>query len=72
MRSVYFLAQMHLLDVSLTWLLSGAIFSSLMIYGQGALPVSICKQPSWGQGGVCAGPGVSQGGGVLLPALPGV
>lgn len=29
MHSVYFCVQMHLLDVSLTWLLSAAIFSNL-------------------------------------------
>jgi len=62
---------MHLLDVSLTWLLSDAIFSSLMIYGQGALPVSVCKQPGLGLGaGFCRAWGV-WGGGVLLPAWPG-
>lgn len=53
MHSAYFHVQMHLLDVSLTCLLSGAIFSSRMIYGQGALPVSICKQPSPGWERVC-------------------
>lgn len=50
MHSVYFYVQMHLLDVSLTWLSSGAIFSSLTVYGQGAIPVSVCEQPSPGPG----------------------
>lgn len=68
MRFVYFRVQLYLLDVSLTWLLSGAILSSLMIYGQGPLPVSICKQPSLGQGVFVQSPGGPRT--VGFPSLP--